>query len=148
MSRTAPRLFVFFWLTDVAFIVYWAIVFLRLLPAEYMYQDYRDPNLVAWNLSFFPLDMLLSLTGFASLYCYRRGSERWKPIALVSLVLTFCSGLQAIAFWAFKADFDWSWWLPNLFLLIYPLFFLPELVRAASSGKKGFKPQNEAERQP
>lgn len=53
MSRTAPRLFVFFWLTDVAFIVYWAIVFLRLLPAEYMYQDYRDPNLVAWNLSFF-----------------------------------------------------------------------------------------------
>lgn len=148
MSRATPKLFWFFWLTDVAFIVYWAIVFFGLLPAEYMYQDYRDPNLVAWNLSFFPLDMLVSLTGFASLYSYRRGSGNWKPLAIVSLVLTSCSGLQAIAFWAFKADFDWSWWLPNLFLLIYPLFFLPGCLRAESAGRKDCKPQCEAQSQP
>jgi hypothetical protein len=45
-------------------------------------------------------------------------------MALISLVLTFCSGLQAIAFWILRADFDLSWWIPNLFLMIYPIFFI------------------------
>ncbi|MFS0557529.1 YvaD family protein [Brevibacillus sp. 179-C9.3 HS] len=128
-AKNVRAMLVFFWVTDVAFVVYWLITFLELLPVEYLYQDYYNPNLVAWNLSFFPLDILISITGFASLYAYRRGVHMWKPLAMLSLVLTSCSGLQAIAFWAFKADFDWSWWIPNLYLLIYPLFFLPGLMR-------------------
>jgi hypothetical protein len=52
----------------------------------------------------------------------------WHQLALISLVLTFCSGLQAIAFWIIRGDFDLTWWLPNLFLLIYPLFFIPRLI--------------------
>ncbi|MFP3390395.1 YvaD family protein [Brevibacillus sp. SIMBA_040] len=129
MRRLRP----FFWLTDVGFVVYWLITFLEVLPKQYMYQDYTDTNLVAWNLSFFPLDIFISLTGFASLYAYHKGKGSWQQLALLSLVLTFCSGLQAIAFWAFKADFDWSWWIPNLYLLIYPLFFLPRFMRERSA---------------
>lgn len=50
----------------------------------------------------------------------------------MSLVLTSCSGLQAVSFWYVRRDFDWTWWAPNLFLLLYPLFFLPGLVAEAS----------------
>ncbi|MGI6187453.1 MAG: DUF5360 family protein, partial [Brevibacillus sp.] len=60
-------------------------------------------------------------------------------LALISLVLTSCSGLQAISFWLFKGDFDPVWWIPNLYLLIYPLFFLPRFFReqpvVSASGK-------------
>ncbi len=46
-------------------------------------------------------------------------------------VLTFCSGLMAVAFWTLRGDFDPAWWAPNLFfLLIYPLFFLPRFLKA------------------
>lgn len=55
---------------------------------------------------------------------------------MLSLILTSCSGLQAIAFWAFKEDYDWSWWIPNMYLLIYPLFFLPGLMRDLAKGKE------------
>jgi hypothetical protein len=39
------------------------------------------------------------------------------------------SGLNAIAFWVIRGDFDPTWWIPNLYLLIYPFFFLPQLLR-------------------
>ncbi|HDR7717612.1 YvaD family protein [Bacillus albus] len=48
----------------------------------------------------------------------------WSHFAFLSLILTFCSGLQALAFWTIRLDFDMSWWIPNLYLLIYPCFFL------------------------
>jgi hypothetical protein len=48
---------------------------------------------------------------------------------VVSLTLTMCSGLQALAFRALRADFDPLWWMPNLFLLLYPLFFIPTILR-------------------
>jgi hypothetical protein len=123
------RLKGFFWATDLGFLLYWIVSFLGLIPKEYRYQDYTDANLVAWNLSFFPLDLLISITGFASLYAYHRKNGCWRPLALISLVLTFCSGLQAITFWLLKGDFDPVWWIPNLYLLIYPLFFLPRFLR-------------------
>jgi hypothetical protein len=50
-------------------------------------------------------------------------------IALISLILTSISGLQAISYWALAREFDVTWWIPNLFLLLYPLFFLPKLMR-------------------
>jgi hypothetical protein len=56
-------------------------------------------------------------------FLYKKTSAKWKSYALISLVLTFCSGLQAIAFWGFSLDFDISWWAVNLYLMIYPLFF-------------------------
>ena len=35
----------------------------------------------------------------------------------------------AIAFWLIRGDFDPSWWIPNLYLMIYPLFFLQRFVK-------------------
>jgi hypothetical protein len=39
------------------------------------------------------------------------------------------SGLQAISYWVLAHDYDPTWWIPNLFLLIYPVFFIPKLVK-------------------
>lgn len=120
-----------FWITDIGFIVYWLITAFRIIPPEYLYTDYADPLLVAWNWSFFPLDLFISATGLASLHAYRRGREQWKRWALVSLALTFCSGLQAIAFWIIRLDFNLTWWIPNLYLLLYPCFYIPQLLKRA-----------------
>ena len=42
----------FFWFTDIAFIVYWLITALHLIPPEFLFQDYTNPILRAWNWSF------------------------------------------------------------------------------------------------
>jgi hypothetical protein len=31
---------------------------------------------------------------------------------------------MAVVFWAIRGDFELAWWVPNLFLLVYPLFFI------------------------
>ncbi|KYD26322.1 hypothetical protein B4113_1100 [Geobacillus sp. B4113_201601] len=38
--------------------------------------------------------------------------------------------MQAIAFWAFSKDFDITWWAVNLYLMIYPLFFIRTFIAA------------------
>lgn len=130
MGRTLKGLMLF---TDVGFVVYWVITFLGILPKEYLYKDYTNELAVAWNMSFIPLDLIISATGLISIYFYNRRSEHWAALCIVSLSLTFCSGLQAIAFWVIRLDFDVMWWTPNLFLLLYPLFFLPKLIKQAKS---------------
>ncbi|WP_299092828.1 YvaD family protein [uncultured Metabacillus sp.] len=114
----------FFLVTDIGFILYWIVTFFNIIPKSWAFKDYDHSIIIAWNWSFFPLDMLISITGLFSLYLYNKGKEVWKTFALISLVLTFCSGLQAIAFWIYSQDFDITWWAMNLYLLIYPLFFL------------------------
>jgi len=120
---------IFFWVTDLGFIVYWAITLLHIIPDSYLFKDYNNPILHAWNWSFLPLDILISITGLISLYNYKQGNPIWSKMALISLILTSCSGLQAISFWALRNDFDISWWVPNLYLLIYPLFFIPRFLK-------------------
>jgi hypothetical protein len=119
----------FFWIVDVGFVVYWLITALELIPAEYLYNDYKNPILVNWNWSFFPLDLAVSATGFYSLYLAERKAPGWLIYALISLVLTSVSGLQAIAYWVLAQDFDPNWWIPNLFLLIYPWFFIFRVIK-------------------
>lgn len=125
MNKTLKILFL---ITDIGFILYWLITLLELIPKEYLYQDYQNELLVIWNWSFLPLDIIISLTGFISIYLHRIKTPNWKYFALISLTLTFCSGLQAIVFWIIKLDFDPMWWIPNLYLLLYPLFFIPSLL--------------------
>ena len=120
----------FFLITDFGFILYWLITALKLIPSEWLFQDYQNPILVAWNWSFLPLDLAVSCTGLYSLWLRQRQRAVWSRWALVSLVLTSCSGLQAISFWVFHQDFDPAWWLPNLYLLIYPIPFIISLLRA------------------
>jgi hypothetical protein len=127
MSTLKP----FFWITDLGFIAYWTITALHLIPAQYLFQEYTNPILTAWNWSFLPLDLLVSATGLGALWAHRRGLEVWRSLALVSLASTMSSGLNAVAFWTIRGDFDPTWWLPNLYLLLYPLFFIPNLLRTA-----------------
>lgn len=120
----------FFFLVDIGFIIYWLITYFQTLPSEYLYSDYKNPIMVDWNWSFFPLDLCISFTGLTSYTLYRRQNPNWQKWALTSLTLTFTSGLQAIAFWAIRGDFDISWWVMNLFLIIYPLFYIPRFLES------------------
>ncbi|MDR0270926.1 DUF5360 family protein [Paenibacillus sp.] len=121
----------FFLFTDISFILYFGATALGLIPPEWAYSDYSNPILIAWNWSFFPIDMLVSLTGLTALYLYRKQSPTWKSAALISLVLTFCSGMMAIAYWGIRQEFDPA--CPNLFLLIYPLFFIRKFWKSTSN---------------
>ncbi|MEV6398759.1 DUF5360 family protein [Streptomyces sp. NPDC051907] len=132
--------------TDVAFLLYWTASLLVLIPAQYAYKDYDDPVMSDWNYSFLPLDIAASATGLASLVLARGGCGAallarrrlaWRPLMLVSLTLTSTAGLQAVVFWALRGDWSLSWWIPNLFLLLFPVPAIVLLVRqdARPSGR-------------
>lgn len=123
------RLKVFFLATDLGFIIYWLITLLHIIPSELAFKDYTNPIISAWNWSFFPLDMCVSFTGITTIILFSRKNNLWKKFALLSLAMTFCSGLQAVSFWFLRNDFDFMWWAFNLYLVIYPLFFVKGLVR-------------------
>jgi len=119
--------------TDIGFLLYWSITALHLigvvhLPPDYLFKDYDNPLVFAWNWSFMPLDVALSLAGLTGMALWRRGHPAAFALVAFSLALTFCAGLMAIAFWVITGDFDLGWWLPNLFLMIWPLFYLPKLA--------------------
>ena len=116
-------------ITDVGFIVYWSITALNLLPAEWLFQDYTNPVLVAWNWSFAPVDLMASLTGLWTLHLMRHQHPYWKITAIISLTLTFCAGLMAISFWTLRLDFDPSWWFPNIYLMVWSLLAARKLLR-------------------
>lgn len=132
MTRALRWLFL---VTDFSFILYWSATALAALhvialPTEWMFRNHDDPVMVAWNWSFLPLDLAASAFGLLAVRAERAGAP-WRGTAIVSLVLTSCAGLMAISFWAVAGDFEPSWWGPNLFLLIWPWFFLPGVIRAA-----------------
>ena len=122
------RLRVGFLLVDLGFVAYWIAAWLHLFPSALLFKDYDNPILSAWNLSFMPLDLMVSATGLGALWLQARRRPAWELLAVISLTLTMCSGLQAISFWALRHDFAWVWWAPNLLLVIYPLCFLCPLL--------------------
>lgn len=121
-------------LTDLGFIAYWSLTALVAanlfdVPPEYLYSDYHDPLVVAWNWSFMPLDIILSLAGLNAIRLHRADNPSWRGWAIVSLALTFCAGLMAISFWTIRGDFDVTWWTINLALVIWPWLYLPGLIK-------------------
>ena len=122
-----------FLIVDIGFIAYWTITLAGIIPPEHLFKDYANPILSAWNWSFLPLDFAISATGLLALRRAKRGGP-WRDLALVSLTLTSCSGLMAVSFWTLRADFDPAWWAPNLFLLLYPAWFLPQVLRIRDPG--------------
>lgn len=119
--------------TDIAFLTYWSVAALAQLgvvevPPEWMYADYDQPRVVAWNWSFFPLDIAFSIFGLRSVAAARAGDARWRPYALVSLVLTMTAGGMAVTYWALLGEIDPFWFLSNLALVIWPLFFIGPLL--------------------
>lgn len=114
--------------TETGMLLYWAFASVVLLgfiyvPPEYMYSDYQNPLIVAWNWSFFPLDIIFSVLGLFSRYG-KLGSHHKQILSIVSLSLMFCAGLMAISFWVVNKDFDPFWWGINLWLLILSAWIL------------------------
>jgi len=119
--------------TDLGFVLYWSVSALNLLPADWLYKDHENPILHAWNWSFSPLDLAASFSGLAALRFAARTSPKWQKLALISATLTFCAGLMAISFWFLRRDFDPAWWAPNIYLMLWPVTVLRELLSRSSS---------------
>ncbi|WP_395630530.1 DUF5360 family protein [Aquidulcibacter sp.] len=120
--------------TDVAFMVYWSIALLECLglisiPSDWLYAHAHDPRVVAWNWSFFPLDIAFSITGLWAVHAASQGNPIWRPLALISLVLTIVAGSMACGYWLLLGEVDAVWFGMNAVLVIWPLVFLPALVR-------------------
>jgi hypothetical protein len=120
--------------TDILFLAYWTLSFaaqlhLLTIPPSLLYAGYDQPRVVAWNWSFLPTDLMFSLTGITAVTLARRQNPAWRPIALMSLCFTITAGLMAIAYWTLLGEFDPAWFLPNLALVLWPLPFLPGLIR-------------------
>ena len=128
--------------TDLLFIAYWALALASLvglvhLPPDFMYAGYGEPRVTAWNWSFLPLDLAFSGVGLFAVRASRRGDPLWRPLALISLILTQVAGLMAVGYWALMREFDPSWFLPNLAVVIWPAAFLPRLVCELAGPKAG-----------
>jgi predicted membrane channel-forming protein YqfA (hemolysin III family) len=121
------------WFTDVGFLCYWLITVFELVPRDIAFKDYDNPILMDWNYSFLLLDVAASVTGFASLVMVRRASANWRPMMVLSLGLTSVAGLQALNFWLLRADFSLTWWLPNAWLLLFPIPAIWALLRAETT---------------
>jgi hypothetical protein len=118
----------FLLLVDLGFLVYWLVTGLELLPPAWLYPHHDEPVMVAWNWSFMPLDLVVSATGLSAVFLWRTRDPRWSRLALLSLAFTSASGLNAVAFWALRREFDVGWWLPNLVLLLGPWPFVWRLT--------------------
>ncbi|TDD15256.1 hypothetical protein E1294_35035 [Nonomuraea diastatica] len=105
--------------TDLGFVAYFTIVGLGLIPPEWAFAGYADPVMADWNWSFLWIDLLAGATGLTSLRLLMSG--RGERLMLVSLVLTMASGLMAISFWTLRGDFSLAWWIPNLYLMLFPV---------------------------
>ncbi len=119
--------------TDVAFISYWTVAALAQLgvihvPPEWMYANYQQPDVIAWNWSFLPMDLAFSVFGLRAVAAARRGDPAWRPFAIVSLTLTMAAGGMAVRYWAILREFDPFWFFANLTLVIWPLFFMRRLM--------------------
>lgn len=124
-------------ITDVAFLAYWALTALFAaglinMPPDLLYSNYHDPRVVGWNWSFFPLDVAFSLTGLAAVRVAAKGDPAWRPWALISLTLSSTAGLMAIGYWLILWEIEPIWFGVNLVLFIWPLFFIPGLIRDLS----------------
>jgi hypothetical protein len=115
--------------TDLGFLAYWSVTALAAVgvlavPQDWLLKAYHEPRVIAWNWSFMPLDVALSIAGLTALRWRAKDKPGWKPLLTISLALTFCAGLLAISYWAILREFDWVWWGMNLFLMLWPFVYL------------------------
>lgn len=109
-------------ITEVGMILYWIFASLValdivLVAPEIMYSDYENPTVVAWNWSFFALDIAFAIAGLYSRYGRVTG-RRQVILSTFSLALMFCAGLMAISFWVVVGSFDLFWWGMNIWLML------------------------------
>ena len=122
--------------TDGAFLLYWLVSAAYVLglvdvPPAYLFNGYHDARVFAWNWSFLPLDVAFSVIGFMAIVAARRGTQ-WRELTIVSLVMSSVAGGMAISYWTILGEFEPGWFLPNLLLFLWPLLYLPLLLRRGS----------------
>ena len=115
--------------TDVGLLAYWAATATRVIA------PYPAEILVDWNWSFLGLDLMVSLTGLAGLWLMGRGKAAGRSLMLVSLALTHAAGLTALNFWVLRDEYAVEWWLPNLWLALFPLVALWSLLSPNRTGR-------------
>jgi hypothetical protein len=116
------------WVTDLGFLMYWTVTAAGCVPGSWLFKDYDNPIIAAWNWSFAPLDLLASTIGLLAVFSAARQWPVGRSLALVSASLTFCAGFMAMAFWTMRCDFSLWWWLPNVYLAGWPLHQFKTLI--------------------
>jgi hypothetical protein len=111
--------------TEVGMGLYWILALLMVagvvhVPPEYMYSDYENPLVIAWNWSFLPIDLIFITSGIAA-FLKPVGSEKKRALRQLSLTTMFCAGLMAITYWAILGQFDPVWWGVNVWLMVLPI---------------------------
>ena len=110
-------------ITDLGFLGYWIATALGAISVG------TDPLLRQWNWSFLGLDLAAIGLGLAGLALGPR-SRTAPQLLVVSLALTAAAGLMALNFYVVRGDYEPMWWIPNLWLLLFPLVALPALLRS------------------
>lgn len=120
-------------LTEGGMILYWVFASLVALDVlmvapEYMYWDYANPSMVAWNWSFLPIDALFAVAGLYGRFGKTSVLGR-IILSTFSLSLMFCAGVMAISFWLVVGSFDPFWWSMNLWLVALASWVLTQNYR-------------------
>jgi hypothetical protein len=101
--------------TDLGFVAYWVATAAEVIP------PYPSRILVDWNWSFLALDLLAAATGLLALLLLRRDHQGGPALMMISLALTHAAGLLALSFWVLRGEYSLEWWLPNLWLALFPI---------------------------
>lgn len=119
--------------TEIGMLLYWVFASLFALDVvsidpQWMYSNYEDPMVVAWNWSFLPLDLLFALAGLVSRFAPMADKTK-GVLAVFSLSLMFCAGLMAVSFWLIQEFYDPFWWAMNLWLVLLSSAALVRRIR-------------------
>ncbi len=111
--------------TEILMLLYWLLAGAMALDLIYidpslMYSDYQNPLVVAWNWSFFPIDLAFAVIGLSARFSSFSGQFRLK-LQLIASTLMFCAGLMAVSFWTLTGDFNATWWGMNIWLIVLGL---------------------------
>lgn len=110
--------------TDLGFLAYWVATALGVVSVG------TDPFLQQWNWSFLGLDLVAIGLGLVSLIVMRRHRAIGERLMLVSLTATFAAGLMALNFYLVRCEFDPGWWIPNGWLVLFPVAALTVMLMA------------------
>ncbi len=77
-------------LTEIAMLIYWALAIaltLELVSIDpaLMYSDYENPLVIAWNWSFFPIDIAFALIGLSARFARVSGALKFKLEIIVAV---------------------------------------------------------------
>lgn len=109
-------------LTEIGMLAYWilatALVWnLVSIDPSLMYSNYQNPLVVAWNWSFFPIDVAFAVMGLTARFGSITGLLKFK-LETIAAVLMLCAGLMAISYWTITGEFSLTWWGVNIWLII------------------------------